>query len=266
MNKMIVVVFDDEKSTYEGVTSLKQLHSEGSISLYGSGVIYKDENGEVQIKDAADSGLVGTAVGMATGGLMGLIAGPAGMVLGASMGGLTGVLFDLNKVGVDGQFLVDVSEALTPDTYAIVAEIDEMWMAPLDTRMTELNGLVFRRLRAEVEDDQLEREAEAFDKELQALEQEWEQSNDEAREKIQKQIDATKKKIEAINNQAQEKLKKTEEEGKAKIESLKQQISSANQERKEKMEARKAELEAEYKARSEKLNRAWELTKGALSS
>lgn len=265
MNKMIVVVFDDEKSTYEGVTTLKQLHVEGSISLYASGVIFKNEKEEVQVKDAIDQGLVGTAVGMATGGLMGLIAGPAGVAFGASLGGLTGVLFDMNNAGVDGQFLVDVSDALTPGKYAIVAEIDEMWQAPLDTRMSELNGLVFRRLRSDVEDDQLEREAEAFEKDLKALEEEWSESTGEAKEAISKQIDNTKKKIEVINNRAQEKLQKTEEEGKAKIDALKQQISSANQDRKEKMEKRKAELEAEYAERRAKLERSWKLTKEALS-
>ena len=265
MNKMIVVVFENETPAYEGLNAMKDLHKEGSITLYSTAVLTKDDSGEVQIKQAADKGLVGTAIGMATGSLIGVLAGPAGVVAGASLGGLTGVMVDINEAGVDAGFVDDVSSALSPGKYAVLAEIDEMWMAPMDTRMSALDGLVFRRLRSEVEDDQLVREAEAFDKELQELEDELAEADEETRAAISEQIDNTKKKLAAINQRAQEKLDKTKSEGEAKIEALKQQMMDAKESRKAKMEKHKAEMEAEYAARSAKLEQSWKLTKDALS-
>jgi uncharacterized membrane protein len=265
MNKMIVVVFENESSAYEGLNALKDLHMEGSITLYSTAVLSKDDSGEVQIKQAADKGLVGTAIGMATGSLIGMLAGPAGLAVGASLGGLTGVMVDMNEAGVDVVFVEDVSNALSPGKYALLAEIDEMWIAPLDTRMSALDGLVFRRLRSEVEDDQLIRESEAFEKELKELEDEMAEANEEAKAAISAQIDNTKKKLQAINQRTKDKLDRTTEEGKAKVDALKLQIADAKDNRKAKMEKRKAELESEYAGRSAKLEQSWKLTKEALS-
>jgi uncharacterized membrane protein len=265
MNKMIVVVFENESSAYEGLNALKDLHMEGSITLYSTAVLNKDDSGEVQIKQAADKGLVGTAIGMATGSLIGVLAGPVGLFVGASLGGLTGVMVDINEAGVDAGFVEDVSNALSPGKYAVLAEIDEMWLTPVDTRMSALDGLVFRRLRSEVEDDQLIRESEAFDKELQELENELAEANEETKAAISVQIDNTKKKLQAINQRTKDKLDKTTAEGKAKVDALKQQMADAKENRKAKMEKRKTELEAEYAERSAKLEQSWQLTKEALS-
>jgi uncharacterized membrane protein len=193
MNKMIVVVLENESSAYEGLNALKDLHMEGSITLYSTAVLNKDVDGEILVKQAADKGLVGAAIGMATGSLVGMLAGPAGLAVGASLGGLTGGMLDLNESGVDAGFVADVSEALSPGNYALLAEIDEMWVAPLDTRMSALDGLVFRRLRSEVEDEQLARESEAFEKELQGLKEEFAEADEEARAAISQQIDNSKK-------------------------------------------------------------------------
>ena len=76
-DKMIVVVFDNEKKAYEGSKALKDLHAEGSITLYASAVIAKDADGKVTVKQAADQGPLGTAVGLVTGSLIGLLGGPA---------------------------------------------------------------------------------------------------------------------------------------------------------------------------------------------
>lgn len=265
MNKMIVVVFEDEKAAFEGLSAMKDLHRDGSITLYSTAVLNKDENGEIHIKQAADKGLVGTAVGMATGGLIGVLAGPAGLAVGASMGGLTGMLVDLDKAGVDAGFVEEVSDALVPGTYGVIADIDEMWMAPVDARMSELNGLVFRRLRSEVEDDQLAREAEAFDKELKELKDELAEANEETKAAITKQIDNTKAKLAAIDKRAKDKLDTTVAESKAKVDAIMQQMAEAKESRKAKMEKRKTELEAEYDARKAKLEQARKMTSEALS-
>jgi uncharacterized membrane protein len=39
---MIVVVFESEREAYEGTRVLKELHAEGSLTLYGQAVIAKD--------------------------------------------------------------------------------------------------------------------------------------------------------------------------------------------------------------------------------
>jgi hypothetical protein len=74
MDKMLVVVFDSEIKAYEGSRALQELQNEGSINLYAKAVIARDAGGKVEVKQAGDMGPVGTAVGLLTGSLIGLIA------------------------------------------------------------------------------------------------------------------------------------------------------------------------------------------------
>jgi uncharacterized membrane protein len=90
MTKMLVAVFDSEAAAFEGLSALKDLHRGGDITLYSSAVIAKDKNGKVEVRQAVDPGPVGTAVGLLTGTLIGILAGPAGLAVGASIGGLAG--------------------------------------------------------------------------------------------------------------------------------------------------------------------------------
>ena len=127
MDKMLVTVFDDERKAYEGARALKELHAEGSLTLYSAGVISKDSKGTLSVKQAADKGPAGTAVGWATGALIGLLGGPVGAAVGAASGTVAGSLYDLAQVGVDGDFLQEVLRQLLPGKTAVVAEIDEEW-------------------------------------------------------------------------------------------------------------------------------------------
>ena len=149
MEKMLVVVFNDERKAYEGTRALRELRDEGSLTLYATAVIAKDSKGAVNVKQETDQGAVGTVSGLATGSLIGLLGGPVGLAVGAATGTLAGSLYDLAQVGVGSDFLNEVSLNLLPGKTAVVAEIDEVWVTPLDTRIEALGGKVFRRPRSE---------------------------------------------------------------------------------------------------------------------
>ncbi|MDX3910699.1 MAG: hypothetical protein QHC67_12910 [Sphingobium sp.] len=50
MEKMIVIVCEDEAKAYEGLRSLKELDREGSITLYAGGILAKDTDGNRSVK------------------------------------------------------------------------------------------------------------------------------------------------------------------------------------------------------------------------
>jgi len=51
-------------------------------------------------------------------------------------------------VGVTDEFVSDVTAALTPGKVAVVADISEEWVTPLDMRVEQIGGVVFRRARS----------------------------------------------------------------------------------------------------------------------
>lgn len=264
MDKMIVVVFDNELKAYEGSKALQELQNEGSINLYAKVVIARDASGKVAVKQQGDMGPVGTSVGLLTGSLIGLLGGPVGAALGAYAGAVGGMFFDLGHLTVGEDFLSEVEHSLLPGKAAVVAEVWEEWTTPVDTRMETLGGVVFRRSSGDVFDAQVERDIAALKADLAELEAERNQATGETRAKLQAKVDAAKTRLIIAKDAIQAKIETTQKETEAKINSLQEQATKESGERKAKREARIAELKAKQKQRSELLKKAWELAREAL--
>ena len=256
MNKMIITVFNTEEKAYEGLTAFKTLHQNGDISVYATAVINKNETGEIKIKQISDNGPVGTAVGMVSGALIGLVAGPAGMAAGAMVGMYGGMFYDLDNADVDSTFLDEVAKALEDGKTAVVTDVDEAWTAPVDNKMNALDAMIYRRNKAEVAEDQFNRELDAIDAEIEELEHDLKDANEEMKVSIQKQIDKSKAKSLAIKNVVDQKMSDLKAETTVKTEKLNKQISEANEKRKIKLEKRKAKLNNNFEATKAKLESA----------
>src|ERR1700675_2814512 len=110
MDRMLVVVFDNETKAYEGKEALLRLDSEGSISIYAYAVLAKHADGTATVKQGDDSGPIGTLVGTSLGSLIGLLGGPAGVAIGATAGMAGGGIFDLDNARIGEDFLDDVTK------------------------------------------------------------------------------------------------------------------------------------------------------------
>src|SRR5271165_5378944 len=96
MEKMLVVVFDDESKAYKASHALNQLDTEGSITIHAESVIKKNADGTVAVKHSEGDFPIRAAGGTAIGSLIGLLEGPIGLAVGATAGALAGSLGDLN--------------------------------------------------------------------------------------------------------------------------------------------------------------------------
>ena len=211
MDKMLVVVFGDEKSAYEGVDALRALDGEASIVLNTLAVIKKNTDGTVSTERVDDDfpPPSGTFAGTAMGGLIGILGGPVGIAVGTGAGALIGLIRDLRTSDVDTDFLTDVSTALTPGKYAVLADVDEEWVTPVDTRMEALGGVVFRTLKSAAEDERRAREAAARRAELDQLKAEHAKARSDRKAKLQAQIDHLRARLEKSLEQDQARSKQT---------------------------------------------------------
>ena len=96
------------------------------------------------------------------------------------------------------EFVQEVSEKLAPGKSAVLADMDETWTVPVDTRLEPLGAVVVRYLRAEVEEDQLNREAAQLKAERVQLKAELAEASDEAKTKVQAHLHALEKKAQAL--------------------------------------------------------------------
>ena len=126
MEKLVAVVFSDEKAAYEGVRVLSEMKAAGSIDVPVMYVIKKEFEHPVSTKEVADDyAPVRTVAGAALGALVGALGGPVGAGVGVAAGAFAGLIWDLYSIGVDQDFFSDVATALTPGKCAVVAEVDE---------------------------------------------------------------------------------------------------------------------------------------------
>ena len=227
MERMLVVVFDNEKKAYEGRSELKQLELEGSIAIYAGAVVLKHADGTVTVKQINDGGPIGTLGGTAVGGLIGVLGGPVGLAVGA-LGGMTvGALYDLDAARVGEDFVADVSKALTPNKVALIAEIDEEWTTPVDTRMEKLGGTVFRRALSEVRETVDDEEIAAMKADLAQFKAEMSKANADRRAKLQKKSDELQAKVDAQLKKVEDRHKAFQARQKAKKEILKKNAAAA---------------------------------------
>jgi len=227
MDRMLMVVFDNENKAYEGKRALLQLDGEGSITAYGYAVVAKNSDGTAAVKQGDDVGPLGTLTGTALGSLIGLLGGPAGVAIGATAGLAAGATADLNNARISEDFVDDVTKVLLPNRVALIAEIEEDWTTPVDTRMEAIGGIVFRRALSDVEDTVDDEDLAAIKADLAQMKAEHAQARADRKAKLQEKINQLNSKLQAHLQKAKEQRQATEREAQIKVDILKAKAKAA---------------------------------------
>lgn len=246
MEKMVVVVFDTEPQASDGMLALKQLDKEGAISIHAGQVIKKNRNGTVELLERKDEFPIGTTGGTAIGSLIGLLGGPIGVSTGAMFGALFGSFRDFYRSGVSDIFAEDVSSKLTPGKFAVVADISEEYVTPLDTKMANLGGQVIRTAKRHVEVDQMKDNIAALDAEIALLNKEMKNATREQKTKLQAKIDKLKEKRQKQIEHAKERSEQMKKEHGTKVQALKAKAANARGEAKAAIEARVTQINKDF--------------------
>ena len=261
MEKMLAVVFDNEKNVYEATRALAELDREGSISIYAESVIQKNADATITVKQVEGDFPIRSIAGTAIGSLIGILGGPIGFGIGAAVGTGAGMLSDIYVAGVNTDFLAEASAKLAPGKFALLADISEEWVTPLDTRMEALGGFVIRTPREQFEAEQWERDAAALKAEIAQMHSEYSHAHAEHKAKLQAKIDHLSAKLQQKLNHAEQRLDEINTQTDAKIKALQQKATKTHGEVKAAINARISEIKAKHEQHSAKLRHA---TAGAL--
>jgi uncharacterized membrane protein len=266
MNKLLVAVFDTETAADAGLKALRSLHTAGDITLYATGVVARDAQGALSVRKSVDTGPSSTLTGLAVGSLIGLLGGPAGVALGAATGTVAGAVRDFWLAGVGLDFIEAATRHLQPGKVALVAEVEEEWVIPVDSALDAVGGQVFRRTRADVAEAQFDHDITAFQAEIEELESEAAQAGGAAKTRIQARLATTKASLDAAVHRGRQHLDALGKEADAKAESMKLQLGAAEGDVRLRIENRMKRVKGAYHARGAKLARAWSLAKEAVAA
>jgi uncharacterized membrane protein len=228
MDRMLVVVFDNESKAYKGKEALQLLNREGSIGLYAYAVVTKNPDGTATVKQSDDASPLGTLTGTSIGSLIGLLGGPVGLAIGATVGFLTGATADIDNARVGADFVDDVTKVLLPGRVAVVAQVDEEWTTPVDTRMESIGGIVFRRALSEVQDTVDDEEVAGIKADIAQMKAEHAQAHADRKAKIQEAINKLDSKLQARLQLAKDRRAASEREAQAKAKALKAKAAAAS--------------------------------------
>jgi hypothetical protein len=188
-----------------------------------------------------------------------------GLAVGAVTGGLAGAMSDYWAAGVGLDFVDDAAKFLQPGKVAVVAEVEEEWVIPVDSAMEAVGGTVFRRDRADIEEAQYQRDVTALRSEVASLQAEYQQATGAAQAKLQAKVAAASARLDEVSRRANHRVDELELEAKAKVRSLEAQLGKAQGEMKDRLEARATRVRHGFHERGAKLKQAWGLAKEAFA-
>jgi uncharacterized membrane protein len=255
MEKMLVIVFADEAKAYEGSHALKQLDDEETIAVHAAAVIKKNADGIITVKQEEEEFPIRVVAGTAIGALVGLLEGPVALGVGAVAGALAGSIGDLHVAGVDAEFVDEVAATLSAGKCAVIADVSEEWVTPVDTRMEALGGTVFRKAKRQVEEDERAKDVAAVRAEIEQLKAEQARVRGERKAKLQARIDQLNSELEAELDEAKQRTEQVKNETEAKVKALQRKAAKAQGDIKATLDARVKRIRGECEQSEAKLKR-----------
>ena len=149
------------------------------------------------------------------------------MLVGAAAGMSAGAVMDFSNLGIGEDFIDDVSKVLKPNKVALVAEVEEDWVTPVDTRMEAIGGTVFRRALSEVTSQIHEERVTAMKADLAQMKAEQAQAKAEHKAKLNEKINQLDAKIQAQMQKTIERLDAAKQQAQAKANVLKERAAAA---------------------------------------
>jgi uncharacterized small protein (DUF1192 family) len=144
-----------------------------------------------------------------------------GVVIGASAGLLAGGMDDLNNARVGADFVDDVRKELQPNKFAVVAEIQEDWTTPVDSRMEAIGGKVYRRALSDVKQTTHDEDVAAMKADIAQLKAEQAKTHADRKARLQEKINQLESKMQAQAEKFTHRRQAAERQAKAKVETLK---------------------------------------------
>jgi len=150
--EVVLAAFNDEDAAEKALGQLKQAKKERLIGIRNAAVLWKDDKGKLHFKETADMrGGKGAVIGGVIGGVVGLVFPPsilASAAVGAAIGGFSAKLHD---AGFPDDRLREVGKGLKPNTSALIAVIEDVWVREVEDELKQYGAdVVTEAVRADI--------------------------------------------------------------------------------------------------------------------
>jgi uncharacterized membrane protein len=153
----MVWTYDGRDQAQKALDHVHELSEKYAMELLNTTVLEKNEKGEIQIQEHKKAPTKRrVAIGIALGGLAGLVIGPVALVAGAIAGAVAGRKSEKKvEVGFSQEKLRSLNDCLAPGGSALVLLIEHRWFHPLQVEMADFGGQLIHERLADISYDDL---------------------------------------------------------------------------------------------------------------
>ncbi len=147
--ELMVWTYEGKDQAQKALDHVHELSQKYAVELLNTTVLEKNEKGEIHIQEHKKAPTKRrVAIGIALGGLAGLVIGPVALVAGAIAGAVAGRKSEKKvEVGFSQEKLRKLDDCLAPGGSALVLLIEHRWFHTLQVEMSDFGGqLIHERL------------------------------------------------------------------------------------------------------------------------
>lgn len=142
--KVVIAIYQGEAEARQALDSLMDATKAGALDIEDAALIWKDEPAKIHVKDVANISIgSGAAIGGLIGGILGLIAGPAGVVILGGTRALLGGSTTAGDEGISDERLLEFGTNLETGTSAVVAVVIPAWQVEVENLFSKTSDHVF---------------------------------------------------------------------------------------------------------------------------
>lgn len=142
---LVIGTFDAEQAANGALKTLSHAKREQELGILDAAVIWRGHNlKRLHIKETEDvTGGRGAAAGGVIGAIIGLLAGPPGVVVGGAVGAVVGgAVAHVIDTGIPNHRLNEIGKTLNPGTSALVAIVEDTWLAQVQGMLADAGAEV----------------------------------------------------------------------------------------------------------------------------
>ncbi len=159
--QLIVATFKEEEAADKALKELHDIEVHSTLRYLDAAVIRREENEKLHIKETADpGGGKGAAAGGTIGALIGVLAGPPGIIVGGAVGALVGgVTAKTIDSGIPNERLDQLAEHVSPGTSALAIISEVPFVDELERDLVKAGGdVMITHIRPDIPDQLAEEE------------------------------------------------------------------------------------------------------------
>jgi uncharacterized membrane protein len=149
---VIAAYYDETQPAQDTLKVLERLRDRGAIEIVDAAIMSRPNGSDcLQITESAELGRGKmTAAGAIAGGLLGVIFPPSILALGSVGAAAGAALAHFTDQGFDNNLLKEIGENLPPGGAALVAVVEEKWLADLSETLSDYSAMERFAMRPDV--------------------------------------------------------------------------------------------------------------------